>query len=110
MFYRGAREEDCMCDNAIVSCKIPKEDKSMKIYFDDKTKELKAIVCNKCKKEISVRNGMIMEGCFHGSVRFGYFSRKDGTEHSFDLCEECYDKLIEGFAIPVKEEETTELL
>ena len=82
----------------------------MKIYFDDNTKELKAIVCNKCKKEISVRNGMIMEGCFHGSVRFGYFSRKDGTEHSFDLCEECYGKMIEGFAIPVKEEETTELL
>ena len=51
-----------------------------------------------------------MEGCFHGNVRFGYFSNKDGLEHSFDLCEECYDKLIKGFAVPVNEEEITELL
>ena len=35
---------------------------------------------------------------------------KDGLEHSFDLCEECYDKLIKGFAVPVNEEEITELL
>ena len=82
----------------------------MRIYFDDNTKELKSVVCNKCKKEIKVKNGMIMEGYFHGNVRFGYFSNKDGLAHSFDLCEECYDKLIKGFAVPVEEEEITELL
>lgn len=82
----------------------------MRIYFDDNTKELKSVVCNKCKKEIKVKNGTIMEGCFHGNVRFGYFSNKDGLAHSFDLCEECYDKLIKGFAVPVEEEEITELL
>ena len=32
---------------------------------------------------------------------WGYFSKKDGETHSFDLCEECYDKWIGGFQIPV---------
>lgn len=82
----------------------------MRIYSDDNTKELKTVICNKCKKEIKTKNGMVMEGCFHGQVRFGYFSNKDGREHSFDLCEECYDNLISGFAIPVEEEEIKELL
>ena len=53
---------------------------------------------------------MIMEGIFDGSVRCRGISRKEGTEHSFEMFEEGYDKMIEGFAIPVKEEETTELL
>ena len=26
---------------------------------------------------------------------WGYFSRKDLTKHSIDLCEECFDKTIE---------------
>ena len=50
-----------------------------------------------------------MEGCFQGDVRFGYFSNKDGTRHSFDLCEECYDKMIREFSVPVDEEEMSEL-
>ena len=29
---------------------------------------------------------------------------------SFDLCEECYDKLIEGFTVEVTKEEVQELL
>ena len=54
--------------------------------------------------------GILMEGCFHAETAFGYFSNKDGKRHSFDLCEECYDKMIEGFAIPAEEEEISELL
>ena len=51
-----------------------------------------------------------MEGVFEGNQQFGYFSNKDGIRHSFDLCEECYDKLIEGFAVEVTKEEVQELL
>ena len=40
---------------------------------------------------------------------WGYFSKKDMTRHRFILCEECYDKLIAGFAVPPDEEEVTEL-
>jgi ribosomal-protein-alanine N-acetyltransferase len=41
---------------------------------------------------------------------WGYFSKKDGERHSFDLCEHCYDKIIETFALPVEAAEATELL
>ena len=51
-----------------------------------------------------------MEGVFEGNQQFGYFSNKDGIRHSFDLCEECYDKLIEGFTVEVTKEEVQELL
>ncbi len=82
----------------------------MRIYFDNNKNELSAVICNKCKKEIKVEKGIIKEGCFSADTLFGYFSNKDGSRHSFDLCEECYDKMIKEFAIPVQEEEVTELL
>lgn len=82
----------------------------MRIYLDESKKELAAVICNKCKKELNVENGIIKEGCFKGDIQFGYFSNKDGNKHSFDLCEECYDKMIKGFAIPVEEEAVKEFV
>lgn len=82
----------------------------MRIFSDENKKELKAVICNKCRKELRVEKGILKEGCFQGDVLFGYFSNKDGSRHSFDLCEECYDEMIDGFDIPVNEEEITELL
>ena len=41
---------------------------------------------------------------------WGYFSEKDGIKHRWSLCENCYDKLIRGFAIPVEELDMTDLL
>ena len=82
----------------------------MRHYLNENKKELTTVICNKCKKELHVENGMLKEGCFNGNVQFGYFSNKDGNKHSFDLCEECYDKMIKEFAIPVEEEEITELI
>ena len=40
----------------------------------------------------------------------GYFSKKDGIRHRFDLCEDCYDKLVQGFVLPVEETAENELL
>ena len=77
----------------------------MRIYFDDKKKELVSVICNSCKKEIRVENGMIKEGCFCGDAQFGYFSNKDGMKYFFDLCEECYDALLKGFCIPAEIED-----
>lgn len=82
----------------------------MRIYFDENKTELATVICNKCKKQLVVEHGIIKEGCYSGDNQFGYFSNKDGIKHSFDLCEECYDKLIKSFAIPVEEEEVKELL
>lgn len=82
----------------------------MRIYTDGSGQQLKSVICNQCRKELIVENGIVKEGCFVGNVQFGFFSNKDGKRHSFDLCEECYDKMIKGFAIPVEEEEVLELL
>lgn len=67
------------------------------------------IICNKCGKELEVKNGIVREGFFHGEIYWGYFSRKDGEKHSFDLCEDCYDELAGSFAVEVTVEDETEL-
>ncbi len=80
----------------------------MRQYLDKNT--LKRIVCNQCGRELKLENGIVQEGVFHGEARWGYFSRKDGEIHSFDLCEGCYDRLSGGFSIPVTVEEQTEFV
>lgn len=72
--------------------------------------EIKEVFCNRCKKALKVENGIIKEGCFHVDYDWGYFSALDGKKHSFDLCEDCYQKMVQGFLLPVTEEEETELL
>lgn len=68
------------------------------------------IICNQCGREIRTVNGEPREGLFSGDIVFGYFSRKDGTRHRFDLCEDCYDAFVAGFRIPAEETEPTELI
>ncbi|MEF9942003.1 MAG: hypothetical protein RSA90_05740 [Lachnospiraceae bacterium] len=64
-------------------------------------KEVDKIICNQCGKEILITDGNPEEGVFSVEYKWGYFSNKDGATHAFDLCEECYDKMIEGFLIPL---------
>lgn len=82
----------------------------MRLYLDEKNKILQKIVCNQCGRELKLQNGIVQEGVFHGEARWGYFSEKDGEHHSFDLCESCYEKLMNGFQIPVTVMAQTELL
>lgn len=81
----------------------------MRTYKED-IRELEAVICNKCKKNLLVEKGVLKEGHFEGKQVFGYFSQKDGTEHKFDLCEDCYNQIISTFAIPVNEKEISEFL
>ena len=82
----------------------------MRRYENGQDGQLIQVVCNHCKKELKLKNGYLKEGCFTADYLFGYFSHKDGTRHQFDLCEECYDKLIAEFQIPVEEFVENELL
>lgn len=82
----------------------------MKKYYNEENLELQEMVCNKCGRRMNVRNGILKEGCFQADVVFGYFSRRDGMRHRFELCEDCYDEMIDGFAIPVEETRQQELL
>lgn len=84
------------------------EDK-MRRYENGKEK-LVQVVCNQCGKELKLENGYLKEGCFTADYLFGYFSRRDGSRHHFDLCEDCYDKMVDKFQIPVEESQDSELL
>lgn len=65
-------------------------------------KDLNQIVCNCCGKQIPVADGYAREGVFSVDYTWGYFSKKDGEIHSFDLCEECYDNMLRQFRIPAE--------
>ena len=75
----------------------------MRQYKMKETKEIEKIICNKCGKEIVVKNGVAEADALSVEKRWGYFSNKDNEVHVFDLCEECYDKWIATFLIPVEE-------
>lgn len=82
----------------------------MRRYETENEQQLEQVVCNQCGKELKLEKGYIKEGCFAVDFCFGYFSKRDGIRHRFDLCEECYNKMIAGFRIPVEEVPENELL
>lgn len=82
----------------------------MRRYDTETDRQLEQVVCNQCKKELKVENGYLKEGCFSADYCFGYFSKRDGMRHRFDLCEDCYNKMVAGFQIPVEEVPENELL
>lgn len=63
------------------------------------------LYCNGCGRKIEEEENILREGVLRVETEWGYFSRKDGEKHSFCLCEECYDKLIKTFVLPVTVEE-----
>lgn len=75
----------------------------MRQYKMQEKKEVEKIICNKCGKEILVKNGVLEEDVLSVQKRWGYFSKKDNDVHEFDLCEECYDKWIATFSIPIEQ-------
>lgn len=66
--------------------------------------------CNCCGKALKVENGILKEDAFEATKEWGYFSERDLEVHHFNLCEECYNKLISGFKIPVEIKNKTEAL
>mgnify|MGYP000974792994 CR=1 FL=1 len=81
----------------------------MRKYNNDDKMQLEEVICNKCGRLLKVENGIIKEGCFSADTVFGYFSEKDGNRHLFDLCEKCYDHMIQEFSVPICEIEEKEL-
>ena len=63
------------------------------------------IICNCCKKVIQNEDFYSRTEYLHVEKEWGYFSGKDLKVHSFNLCEACYDRLLEEFEIPVTVED-----
>lgn len=72
--------------------------------------EMETVYCNCCGKELKVEHGIIKEGVFKAEISWGFFSEKDGEVHDFDMCESCYDLMIEKFKIPVERRSLKEFL
>ncbi len=72
--------------------------------YKDTTKEIREvekIICNKCGKVIPVKAGVPIEDVLEVEKRWGYSSEKDNRQDHFELCEKCYDELVESFRIPI---------
>lgn len=66
--------------------------------------------CNCCGKELQRKNDILLEDVMIIEKNWGYFSQKDGETHTFCLCEECYDRIVKQFQIPVSVSDRTELI
>ena len=82
----------------------------MRVYLDENRTELVTVVCNACRKELLVENGILKEECIHVEHNFGFFGSRDGECDRFDLCEDCYRKMVANFSMPVEKWERKELL
>lgn len=82
----------------------------MREYQKNEQGQILQIICNRCGRKLLVHRGLVKEECIGIVHSFGYFSKKDGIRHRFDLCEDCYDRWIAEFAIPVESTTDTELL
>ncbi|MGN1206449.1 MAG: hypothetical protein ACI4SQ_05620 [Eubacterium sp.] len=67
----------------------------------------KHMVCNQCGKQFKYKDDILLEEVLTVRKDWGFFSKKDLQIHSFALCEECYDRLIQTFAVSVDIEEKT---
>ncbi len=68
------------------------------------------ICCNSCGKKLKIENGLLKEDAFEAKKEWGYFSNWDTQVHQFNLCEECYKKITDGFLIPIEVKEKREVL
>jgi ribosomal-protein-alanine N-acetyltransferase len=58
--------------------------------------EIDKVICNGCGKELTGYTDYLRV-----DKLWGYGTDYDGQTHRFDLCEECYSKLISDFVIGV---------
>ena len=81
----------------------------MRFYKDKEKKMLEKVLCNCCGRDLAITARYVTEGVMHVCKDWGYFSEKDLVRHEFDMCEQCYDKMIGEFQIPVTEREILEV-
>ena len=67
------------------------------------------LYCNCCGKMISESGGADREEFFHFEKTWGYFSEKDGTSQTADICESCFEQWMSQFRIPPQTVERTEI-
>ncbi len=71
-------------------------------------KQKPLICCNQCGQVINQKGSH--NDFLQINKAWGYFSNKDLTIHSFNLCETCYDHLVQDFKIPVYSKNNNEAI
>ena len=75
------------------------------------SKKSNVIYCDCCGRKICAAGEEDKSSFLSIRKLWGYFSdQKDGSVHSMEICEPCYDRLIQSFAIAPEIEPVTELL
>lgn len=72
--------------------------------------QVRMIYCNKCGRAICMEEAVEKVDYLKIEKNWGYFSNKDGICQRINICEECYDELVQSFEIAPEEKENTELL
>ena len=67
------------------------------------------VYCNSCGRMMQKQGNMYIEEFVHIKKDWGYFSDKDGITQEADICEECLEKWMRTFRIPVESLERKEL-
>lgn len=69
------------------------------------------IYCNRCGRIICAEEVKDKTSFLSIQKEWGYFSdKKDGMIHSMDICESCYEVMVETFVIPPDEKKMTEFV
>lgn len=75
------------------------------------SKKAGMIFCNCCGKAICAEAQKETVSYLTIKKEWGYFSDgKDGTIHSMDICESCYDSMVQDFSIAPQIDQVTELV
>ena len=72
-------------------------------------REAGILYCNCCGKKSPEGYSRETEDFFHFEKTWGYFSGKDGTRQTADICEFCMEQWIAQFRIPPQTVERTEI-
>lgn len=66
--------------------------------------------CNVCGRKLKIENGILKEDVLEVRKEWGYFSKKDLEVHRFNICELCYNEMINKFVIPIEISKKREVL
>lgn len=79
----------------------------MKFYKEETVilKKTEKIICNFCGEEIKKEGENVFYDYIEIKKKWGYLSDFDGQTHSFDICQNCYKKLIKEFKHQIEVEE-----
>lgn len=62
-------------------------------------KKIDKVYCNACGREIKMNKYGYFDDYLTVEKRWSYGSRFDNQVHSFDLCQDCYNILIESLQV-----------